>query len=50
MAIAATVNSQVHSGKAASLADVVHRPAAQTRAAFTRPLIYGLMGNGIEPR
>lgn len=47
--IMTTVSSHVHSGKAATRADVVHRPAAHTKAALTRPLIKALMGNGIEP-
>lgn len=47
--IAATVNNHIHSGNAATCADLVHRRAAHTRAALTRPLINALMGNGIEP-
>ena len=49
MLIAATVRSHVHNGKAATRGDLVHRPAAQTRAALTNPLINALMGNGIVP-
>jgi hypothetical protein len=46
---AATVNSHVDSGSTASRADFAHWPAAQTRAAFVRPLINPLIGNGMEP-
>ncbi len=49
MLIAATVRSHVHNGNAAMRGDLVHRPAAQTRAALTNPLINPLMGNGIVP-
>jgi hypothetical protein len=49
MLITATVSSHVHNGSAATRADLVHRPAAQTRAALTRPLINPLIGNGIVP-
>jgi hypothetical protein len=43
------VRSHVHNGNAATLGDLVHRPAAQTRAALTNPLINALMGKGIVP-
>jgi hypothetical protein len=49
MLITATVNSHVHNGNAATRGDRVHRPAAQTKAAFSNPLINPLMGNGIVP-
>src|SRR5947209_12384597 len=49
MLIAATVRSHVHSGNAATRGELVHRPAAQTRAALTSPLINPLTGNGTEP-
>lgn len=45
----ATVNNQVHSGSAAVRSDVVHREAAQTSAALTKPLTSALTGNGTEP-
>ncbi len=45
----ATVNSHVHNGNAATRGDLVHRPAAQTRAAFNKPLIKALIGKGAEP-
>ncbi len=49
MLITATVNSHVHNGMAANRGDLVHRAAAQTRAALTSPLINPLIGNGMEP-
>jgi len=49
MLITATVNSHVHNGSAATRGDLVHRPAAHTKAALSSPLINALMGNGIEP-
>ena len=45
----ATVSNQVHSGIAAVRNDVVHRVAAHTSAALTRPLISALIGKGTEP-
>jgi hypothetical protein len=45
-----TVISHVHNGSAATRVELVHRPAAQTRAALTKPLISPLMGKGMEPR
>ena len=45
----ATVSNHVHSGNAASRGDLVQRPAAQTRAALTNPLINALMGKGMAP-
>src|SRR5579875_2859511 len=45
----ATVSNQVHSGNAAVRSDVVHREAAQTSAALTRPLTSALTGKGTEP-
>ncbi len=49
MLITATVRSHVHNGSAATRGDLVHRPAAQTSAELSNPLINPLMGNGIEP-
>ena len=49
MLITATVKSHVHNGNAASRGDLVHRPAAHTKAALTNPLFNALMGNGIVP-
>ncbi|MDT5351205.1 MAG: hypothetical protein QOH91_4492 [Mycobacterium sp.] len=49
MLMAPTVNNHVHNGSAATRGDLVHRPAAHTRAALTSPLINPLMGIGIEP-
>jgi hypothetical protein len=45
----ATVSNHVHSGNAANRGELVQLPAAQTKAAFTNPLIKALMGTGIEP-
>ena len=45
----ATVASHVHSGSAAVRGDGVHRSAAHTSAALTRPLISALIGKGHEP-
>ena len=49
MLITPTVISHVHNGSAATRGELVHRPAAQTRAALTNPLINPLMGKGMEP-
>ncbi len=49
MLITATVKSHIHSGSAATRGDLVHRPAAHTKAALSNPLSNPLMGNGIEP-
>jgi len=49
MLITATVKIHVHSGSAATRVDLVHRPAAQTSAALSNPLINPLTGNGTEP-
>ena len=45
----ATVNSQPHSGRAASRGEDVHCSAAHTSTALISPLISALMGNGTEP-
>ena len=45
----ATVSNHAHSGNAAVRSDVVHREAAQTSAALTRPLTSALTGKGTEP-
>jgi len=44
-----TVINHVHNGSPATRDELVHRPAAQTRAALTNPLINPLMGKGMEP-
>jgi hypothetical protein len=45
----ATVSSQVISGSAAVLGDDVQFSAAHTSAAFSRPAISALTGNGHVP-